>query len=61
MIKSNNIQFVLVYGKVMIERGSHSLPEFRVNGPLSNMKEFANDWSCAADTNMNPKEKCEIW
>ena len=39
----------------------HSLPKFRVIGPLSNSNEFAAQFKCRLDTAMNPAKKCEIW
>uniref|UniRef100_A0A0K2UQD6 Uncharacterized protein n=1 Tax=Lepeophtheirus salmonis TaxID=72036 RepID=A0A0K2UQD6_LEPSM len=39
----------------------HSPGKFRVLGPLSNFKEFANVFLCSPYSKMNPKERCEIW
>jgi putative endopeptidase len=41
----------------------HPLPKFRVNGPLSNMPEFAKAFSCkAGDAMVRPdKDRCQIW
>jgi putative endopeptidase len=41
----------------------HPLPKFRVNGPLSNMPQFAAAFSCkAGDVMVRPeKERCQIW
>jgi putative endopeptidase len=41
----------------------HPLSSFRVDGPLSNMPEFAKAWDCAADSKMvRPKQiRCRIW
>jgi putative endopeptidase len=41
----------------------HPLSRFRVNGPLSNMPEFAAAFSCAAgDPMVRPeKDRCQVW
>jgi putative endopeptidase len=41
----------------------HPLPKFRVNGPLSNMPQFAAAFSCkAGDPMVRPeKDRCQIW
>jgi putative endopeptidase len=39
----------------------HSPPNFRVNGPLSNVPEFAAAFSCKPDAKMVRKERCEVW
>lgn len=47
--------------KLRILTGAHSPAEFRVNGPFSNLPEFAKDWSCPADSKMNPAKRCAVW
>lgn len=47
--------------KLRILTGAHSPARFRVNGPLSNIPEFSRDWSCKADSKMNPRNKCTVW
>lgn len=47
--------------KKRILTGVHSPNQFRVLGPLHNMKEFSSDFQCAAGTKMNPIDKCEVW
>ncbi|XP_065346515.1 membrane metallo-endopeptidase-like 1 [Cloeon dipterum] len=45
-----------------IKADEHSPPKYRVNVPLSNMKEFADAFQCREGSNMNPRrEKCKIW
>src|SRR5262245_1390806 len=41
----------------------HPLPKFRVNGPLSNMPQFAQAFSCnAGDAMVRPeKDRCQSW
>jgi putative endopeptidase len=39
----------------------HSHPKFRVNGPMSQLPEFAQAFQCGSDTKMVAKEKCSVW
>ena len=40
----------------------HPMPEFRVNGVVSNMAEFAKAFNCPAEAMMNRGEKaCRVW
>jgi len=39
----------------------HSLPEWRVNGPLSNMPQFAKAFGCKAGQPMVRADACAIW
>jgi putative endopeptidase len=39
----------------------HSAPHFRVDGPLSNMPEFAEAFSCKPGTPMRRANACEVW
>jgi putative endopeptidase len=39
----------------------HSPPKWRVNGPLSNIPDFATAFSCAKGTKMNPDNQCVVW
>ncbi len=39
----------------------HSPPMWRVNGPLSNMPEFAQAFGCKATDKMVRKDRCEVW
>ena len=39
----------------------HSPPQFRVNGPLSNLPEFAPAFQCKPGAKMVRKNQCTIW
>jgi predicted metalloendopeptidase len=39
----------------------HSPAKLRVNGPLSNLPEFAAAWSCQPGAKMVRKDRCEVW
>ncbi|MFN7967600.1 MAG: M13 family metallopeptidase [Acidobacteriota bacterium] len=39
----------------------HSHPRWRVNGPLSQLPEFAEAFQCKPNQPMNPAERCEVW
>jgi endothelin-converting enzyme/putative endopeptidase len=45
----------------LVSTNPHSPPNFRVNGPISNMPEFAKAFSCKADAKMMRKDRCEVW
>lgn len=45
----------------MVATNPHSPPNLRVNGPLSNLPEFAQAFSCKPDAKMVRKERCEVW
>ncbi|CAK9294461.1 unnamed protein product [Gordionus sp. m RMFG-2023] len=40
---------------------SHSPGKYRVNGVLSNFKQFSEAYNCSAKSAMNPPNKCTIW
>lgn len=47
--------------RVQVAGNSHSLPRWRVNGPLSNMPEFAEAFGCKQGQKMVRQKFCEIW
>ncbi|MFT5684653.1 MAG: putative endopeptidase [Myxococcota bacterium] len=49
------------FQKMMVLSNTHSPAEFRVNGPIRNLPEFAETFSCAEGTPMHPEETCEVW
>ncbi|KAK5644245.1 hypothetical protein RI129_008090 [Pyrocoelia pectoralis] len=36
-------------------------PEFRVTGSITNMEDFAKDFECPPESDMNPTDKCKLW
>lgn len=47
--------------RLQARNGPHSLPRWRVNGPLSNMPQFAAAFSCKAASPMVREKPCQIW
>jgi predicted metalloendopeptidase len=47
--------------RLRVTTDSHSLPRYRVVGPVSNNRAFAEAFSCEPGTPMAPKERCEVW
>ena len=47
--------------KNRVTTGVHSPGQFRVIGPMSNLKEFSDDFHCKVGSKMNPEKKCEVW
>jgi endothelin-converting enzyme/putative endopeptidase len=45
----------------LVSTNPHAPPNFRVNGPLSNLPEFGQAFSCKPDAKMVRKERCEVW
>ena len=44
---------------VLVE--SHSPAQFRITGPLSNLREFSETFNCPAGAPLNPANKCSVW
>ena len=51
----------LEYARLMAKTNPHPLPEFRVNGPLSNMAQFAQAFGCKKGDAMVREQACKIW
>ncbi len=51
------------FERLLVNNDTHSLSRFRVNGPLSNMPEFAEAFSCkTGDKMVRPaSERCRVW
>lgn len=47
--------------RTQVKGNPHSLPHWRVNGPLSNMPQFAKAFGCKAGSRMVRKNACFIW
>jgi putative endopeptidase len=47
--------------RLRVKIDPHSPPMFRVNGPLSNLPEFGDAFSCRIDTPMRPSKICKVW
>jgi putative endopeptidase len=44
-----------------VNSNPHSPARFRVNGPLSQLADFAQAFNCPAGSPMNPAKRCDIW
>ncbi len=47
--------------RLRVANGPHAIPRFRVNGPLSNMPQFAEAFNCKKSDPMVRKDMCQIW
>jgi endothelin-converting enzyme/putative endopeptidase len=49
--------------RLLVATNPHSPPRFRVNGPVSNLPEFASAFQCKAGSPMvrDARDRCEIW
>lgn len=47
----------------LVKSGPHPMPKFRVNGPLANLPQFAEAFSCKAGAPMvrPPEKRCAVW
>lgn len=44
-----------------IAKSKYAPARYRVNGAVSNLKEFAEAFNCPVDSKMNPENKCSLW
>jgi putative endopeptidase len=51
------------YTRLLVNLDPHPLARFRINGPLSNLNEFAKAWNCSDNDPMTrpEKDRCRIW
>jgi putative endopeptidase len=49
------------YARLLANTDPHPLPEFRVNGPLSNMEAFKKAFGCEKGQAMVREDVCKIW
>ncbi|MFN6963489.1 MAG: M13 family metallopeptidase [Pyrinomonadaceae bacterium] len=49
------------FERQQVQTDPHSAARYRVNGPLSNMPEFAKAFGCKPGSNMVRKDACLIW
>jgi predicted metalloendopeptidase len=47
--------------RLRVATDPHPINRFRVNGPLSNMPEFAAAFGCSANDPMVRQDRCEVW
>lgn len=49
------------YLKMMVLSNPHSPPEFRVNGPATNLPEFHEAFACPVGAPLRPADTCVVW
>ena len=49
------------YARLLANVDPHSPPEFRFNGALSNLAEFATAFKCQPTDKMVQKNRCAVW
>lgn len=49
------------YTKMRVLSDSHSPPVFRVNGPVTNLPEFHEAFSCEVGKPLRPEDMCVVW
>ena len=49
------------FARLRAKTDTHSSPEWRVNGSLQNLPEFAETFGCQEGSPMRPKNSCSVW
>lgn len=49
------------YARLLVQSDPHSLPAFRVNGPVSNFAPFAQAFGCKLPDKMVREKQCIVW
>ena len=51
------------YARMAVTVDPHAPPQYRVNGPLSNLQEFSDAFKCPAGSKMvrPPEQRCQVW
>jgi len=49
------------YLRLLVQTDTHAISRFRVNGPLSNLPQFAEVFGCKIGDSMAREKRCQIW
>ncbi len=49
------------FERLQVSTDPHAIARWRVNGPLSNMPQFAGAFDCKSTSEMTRKDSCQIW
>ncbi len=49
------------FARLMVQSNPHSLAQFRVNGPLPNLPQFAEAFGCKVGDKMVSQKQCKVW
>jgi endothelin-converting enzyme/putative endopeptidase len=47
--------------RLIVKTNPHSPPRSRINGPVSNIPEFASAFQCKQGSPMVRRDRCEVW